>query len=161
VIGHAVVLGDASRATEQYSPRQNRKATDVSQVTWIHCDKRRAMHQRLRRDPSADQFSARVSGLRNDLTARRGTMPWTRRRPFCFAKTAPVEATKQNAPRIREAFWTANDCDSLPAIVRERLVRFGHAVRVFLLLDRVAFALAGSDDFSGQTLWHRLLVAVA
>src|SRR6476620_3253513 len=50
---------------------------------------------------------------------------------------------------------------SLPAIVRERLVRVSHAVRVFLLLDRVAFALRGGDDFSRQLLGHRLLVAVA
>ncbi len=50
---------------------------------------------------------------------------------------------------------------NLPAIVRERFVRFGHPVRVFLLLDCVAFALARSDDFGGQLFGHRLLVAAA
>src|SRR3954447_19217928 len=49
----------------------------------------------------------------------------------------------------------------LPAIVRERLVRIGHAVRVFLLLHRVALALRRRDHFGGQLLGHRLLVAVA
>src|SRR3982751_5041175 len=49
----------------------------------------------------------------------------------------------------------------LPAIVRERLVRVGHAVRVFLLLHRVALALRRGDHLGGQLLGHRLLVAVA
>jgi hypothetical protein len=40
----------------------------------------------------------------------------------------------------------------LPAAVRERLVRFRHAVRVFLLLDGVAFALARRSDFGRQLL---------
>src|SRR5919199_1346368 len=50
---------------------------------------------------------------------------------------------------------------SLPAIVGERLVRVGHAVRVFLLLHRVAFAPRREDDLRRQLLRHRLLVAVA
>src|SRR5262245_19808383 len=49
----------------------------------------------------------------------------------------------------------------LPAVVRERLVRVGHAVRVFLLLHRVAFALGRRDDLGGELLGHRLLVAIA
>src|SRR5215217_2325360 len=49
----------------------------------------------------------------------------------------------------------------LPAIVRERLVCVGHAVRVFLLLHRIALALRRRDHFGGQLLGHRLLVAVA
>jgi len=49
----------------------------------------------------------------------------------------------------------------LPAIVRERFVGFGHPVGVFLLLDRVALALAGGDHFGGELLRHRLLVAAA
>jgi len=40
----------------------------------------------------------------------------------------------------------------LPAIVRERLIRFGHAVSILFLLDRVAFALAGGDHFGGELL---------
>src|SRR5690349_10830488 len=45
--------------------------------------------------------------------------------------------------------------------MRERLVRFGHAVRVFLLLHRIAFTLRRRDDFGGELLGHGLLVAVA
>src|ERR1017187_7111083 len=44
--------------------------------------------------------------------------------------------------------------------MRERLVRFGHAVRVFLLLDAVTLALRRRDHFGGQLLGHRLLVAL-
>src|SRR6186997_1917974 len=50
---------------------------------------------------------------------------------------------------------------TLPPVVRECLVGFGHSMRVFLLLDRVAFALAGRDHFGGELLGHRLLVAAA
>src|SRR5512133_629354 len=49
----------------------------------------------------------------------------------------------------------------LPAVVRERLVGVGHAVRVFLLLDGVAFTLRRRDDLCRELLGHRLLVAVA
>ena len=45
--------------------------------------------------------------------------------------------------------------------MRERLIGFGHAVRVFFLLDRIAFATARREHFGGQLLGHRLLVAVA
>src|SRR5215216_3775549 len=48
----------------------------------------------------------------------------------------------------------------LPAIVGERLVRFGHAVRVFLLLHRIALALRRRDHLGGELFRHRLLVAV-
>src|SRR6266699_1906119 len=34
-----------------------------------------------------------------------------------------------------------------------------HPVRVFLLLDRLAFALRGEDHFGGQPLGHRLLAS--
>ena len=49
----------------------------------------------------------------------------------------------------------------LPAVVRERLVGFGHSVGVFLLLDGVPFTLARGDDLSGELLRHRLLVTAA
>ena len=47
---------------------------------------------------------------------------------------------------------------SLPAIVRERLVRFRHPVRIFFLLDGVTLSLARRDHFAGQLFGHRLLV---
>src|SRR5258708_16145996 len=50
---------------------------------------------------------------------------------------------------------------SLPAIVREGLVRIRHAVRVFLLLHCIALALRRRDDLGRQLLGHRLLVALA
>src|SRR5687767_370724 len=49
----------------------------------------------------------------------------------------------------------------LPAIVCERLVRLGHAVRVFLFLHRVAFTLRRRNDLGSELLGHRLLVAIA
>src|SRR5258708_29708802 len=50
---------------------------------------------------------------------------------------------------------------SLPAIVREGLVRIRHAVRVFLLLHCIALALRRRDDLGRQLLAHRLLVTLA
>src|SRR5258708_40175697 len=50
---------------------------------------------------------------------------------------------------------------ALPAIMRERLVRFSHSVRVFLLLDGVALTLRRRDHLGGELLGHRLLVAAA
>src|SRR4029079_14007455 len=47
----------------------------------------------------------------------------------------------------------------LPAIVRERLVRFGHAVRVFALLHRAAAQVRRVEQLIGQLLLHRLAVA--
>src|SRR5687767_11498808 len=50
---------------------------------------------------------------------------------------------------------------TLPAVVREGLVRLGHAVRVFLFLDRIALALRCRNHLGGEFLGHRLLVAIA
>src|SRR6478735_173383 len=58
-------------------------------------------------------------------------------------------------------FWVVERGTRLPAIVRERLVRVRHAVRVLILLHRIAYALRRRDHFGGQLLGHRLLVAVA
>src|SRR5689334_3661660 len=44
----------------------------------------------------------------------------------------------------------------LPPIVREGPIGLGHAVGVFLLLDRVPFALAGQDQLGRQPLRHGL-----
>src|ERR1700740_1657575 len=49
----------------------------------------------------------------------------------------------------------------LPAIVREGLVGFGHAVDVFLLLNRAAAAVGGVHQFFGQLVDHRLTGACA
>src|SRR6267154_2740462 len=48
---------------------------------------------------------------------------------------------------------------SLPPIMGEGAIRLRHPVRVFLLLDRLAFALRGEDHLGGQPLGHRLLAA--
>src|SRR5262245_19414274 len=47
----------------------------------------------------------------------------------------------------------------LPPIVRERLVRFGHAVRVLALLHRAAPRVRRVHEFVRQLLLHRLSVA--
>src|SRR6266851_6390840 len=60
--------------------------------------------------------------------------------------------------------WTraiSRSCSPLPAIVRESAVRFRHAVRVFALLDSVAAAVGGVEQFGGEPLHHGLFVAVA
>ncbi len=49
----------------------------------------------------------------------------------------------------------------LPAVVRERLVRLGHAVDVVLPLPGVALLLRGVHDLVGEALGHRLLAAPA
>jgi hypothetical protein len=53
-------------------------------------------------------------------------------------------ADTRNAPPVQTtggAFDRIRGAAQLPAIVRECLVRFGHAVRVFLLLHGIALAL--------------------
>src|SRR5690606_24996121 len=49
----------------------------------------------------------------------------------------------------------------LPAIVAESAVRFGHAVRVFALLHRVAAVVRRVEQFARQTRGHRGFAAVA
>src|SRR5688500_20377642 len=48
---------------------------------------------------------------------------------------------------------------TLPAIVGERLVGFGHLVAVFALLHRGAAVLRGVEHLVGEPLHHRLLGA--
>src|SRR5215207_2446317 len=69
---------------------------------------------------------------------------------------------RKEKPRLAECQTGLRFCEGsgLPAIVRERLVRVRHAVRVFLL-HRVAFPLRRGDHLGGELLRHRLLVAVA
>ena len=45
--------------------------------------------------------------------------------------------------------------------MRESLVRFRHTMRVFLLLDRVAFVARSCQQLIRQTLGHRLVATVA
>src|SRR5450756_1171780 len=44
----------------------------------------------------------------------------------------------------------------LPAVMRKRLVRFGHAMNVFLLLHRRSTTICGIQQFSGQLVNHAL-----
>src|SRR6202008_3797354 len=48
----------------------------------------------------------------------------------------------------------------LPAIVRESLVGFGHAVHIFLLLDGAAARISRVDDFLGELVDHGLARAL-
>src|SRR5436190_23274246 len=47
----------------------------------------------------------------------------------------------------------------LPAVVGERLVGFGHPVRVFALLHRAAAEVCRVEQLVGELLLHRLAVA--
>src|SRR3982750_1758371 len=49
--------------------------------------------------------------------------------------------------------------NQLPAVVRERLVGFGHAVDVFALLHRAAAQIGSVHEFIRELLLHRLAVA--
>src|SRR5689334_21514859 len=49
----------------------------------------------------------------------------------------------------------------LPAIMRERLVLFRHLLHIFPALDRRSDAVAGVEQFAGQTLGHGLFPALA
>src|ERR1041385_5249579 len=51
-------------------------------------------------------------------------------------------------------------CNS-PLVMRERLVRFRHAVRVVFLLDGVAAVVGGVEHLAGEAVGHRLLAAGA
>src|SRR3546814_2611173 len=48
----------------------------------------------------------------------------------------------------------------LPAVVAESAVRFGHAVRVFALLDRIATIVRRVEQFARQARGHRGFAAV-
>src|SRR5438128_9721950 len=50
---------------------------------------------------------------------------------------------------------------ALPAIVREGLVRFCHAVRVFALLDRSSLVPRRGQDLRGQLLEHGVVRPLA
>src|SRR5215213_1443303 len=51
--------------------------------------------------------------------------------------------------------------DLLPLIVRKRLVGVRHAVRVFLLLDRIPAVVCRIENLGRQTIRHRLFTAAA
>src|SRR5882724_6248091 len=50
---------------------------------------------------------------------------------------------------------------SLPSVMRERLVRFRHAVHIFFLLDGGALAVGGVEQFVRQLVDHSLFAATA
>jgi hypothetical protein len=77
--------------------------------------------------------------------------------------TAPISQKRKPRRAVYHATGQSitEPREFLPAIVRERFVGFRHAVGVFLLLDRVSFALARGDHFGGELLGHRFLVAAA
>src|ERR1700693_3582224 len=95
----------------------------------------------------------------------------------------PMFLHRSNGTVLDTAFFLSSFCDScfrnscslatepvnfkssiqqpLPAIVRKRLVRFRHAVNVFLLLDGRAAVVAGIEQFVTQFVDHALLGASA
>src|SRR5208282_208266 len=50
---------------------------------------------------------------------------------------------------------------SLPSVMRERLIRFRHAMHVFFLLDGSAFAVRGIEQLVRQLLDHSFFAAAA
>src|ERR1051325_7351795 len=50
---------------------------------------------------------------------------------------------------------------SLPLVMRKRLIRVRHAVRVFLLLHRIAAVVSRIENLGRQTIRHRLFTAAA
>src|SRR5580765_3435976 len=55
--------------------------------------------------------------------------------------------------------WEVKTGSCLPAIVRERFVRFRHPVRIFALLHRAAAQVRRVEQLVGQLLLHRLAVS--
>ena len=54
---------------------------------------------------------------------------------------------------------SGNDWSALPPVVRERLVGFGHAMRVLALLHRATAQVRGVEQLIRQLFFHRLAVA--
>src|SRR3954447_14951808 len=55
--------------------------------------------------------------------------------------------------------WSQEPGACLPPVMRERLVRFCHPMRVFALLHRAASQVRGVEQFVREALLHRLAVA--
>src|SRR5437764_2565866 len=49
----------------------------------------------------------------------------------------------------------------LPSVMREGFVRISHAMHIFTLLDRIALARGGIENFTCQLVCHRFLAATA
>src|SRR6185437_11436132 len=62
---------------------------------------------------------------------------------------------------LESAYMGADPENSLPAIVREGLVRVGHAVRFFALLHGSAAVLRSFEQFGSELARHRVLAALA
>src|SRR6266849_112095 len=66
---------------------------------------------------------------------------------------------------LQESFASSSQPEArscpLPPVMRERLVRFRHAMHVFLFLDGSALAVRGVEQFVRQFLDHSLFAAAA
>src|SRR5579872_1899771 len=84
------------------------------------------------------------------------------RRPTCDPLLPPAKLFGScAAAKSLICFWTPSRVPKLlPAIVRKRLIGFGHAVHIFLLLDRSAAAIGSVEQFIGQLLDHALFAAL-
>src|ERR1035438_7914675 len=63
------------------------------------------------------------------------------------------------------SFWGSNFVFDLvillPPVMRKRLVRFRHAMHIFLLLDGSAFAVGGVEQLVGQLIDHSLFATAS
>ena len=136
-------------------------------------------HRQCRRTSFGLQLEEPCLELRRGVDGRNDGMSWgstghngpNNRNPRSVTMTdgeiasADVPNRARKSPTWRyTAKWglkSRKSYNRLPAIVRERLVRIRHAVRVFLLLHGVSFALRRRDHFGRELLGHRLLVAIA
>src|SRR5258708_15814688 len=86
--------------------------------------------------------------------ARSGTAEHT---ALCY----PVETELGKVARIDSCTTppalTGDSTKTLPTIMGERFIRFGHLVRVFPLLDGIAAAVRRIHDLARQLVLHRLL----
>src|SRR6516165_2573678 len=69
---------------------------------------------------------------------------------FCFRKRTSCKTRGSNDSPLH-----------LPAVMGESLVGFGHAVHVFLLLDRAAAGICRVDYFFGEFVDHGLASSIA
>src|SRR2546422_962909 len=78
------------------------------------------------------------------------------------SRQGPRTTTAQGRPRAKNGPRTKDQAprtSSLPSIVSKRLVRLGHSMRVFPLLDGAAAQVRCVEQLVGELLLHRLTIA--
>src|SRR5580700_2942756 len=79
----------------------------------------------------------------------------------CVAPLVSVAITISFLSILAETLTAALAAPELPAVVRKRLVRFRHAVNVFLLLDGSPARIGRVNQFIRKLVNHRLARALA